>query len=99
MSTPGTLAKFTDTETLEDSLLVEDEGTLLIAATLIRPTANEGCSLGMVMRRFASLFAAAVAADSLQVDGMVKLTALPTSDPAVAGLLWNDNGAVKISAG
>ena len=29
----------------------------------------------------------------------LKATALPTSDPVVAGALWNDGGTVKISAG
>ena len=29
----------------------------------------------------------------------LKATALPTSDPTVAGALWNDGGTVKISAG
>jgi hypothetical protein len=29
----------------------------------------------------------------------LKLTALPTSDPTVAGALWNDGGTVKVSAG
>ena len=29
----------------------------------------------------------------------LKMTNLPTSDPAVAGQLWNDNGTVKVSAG
>ena len=37
---------------------------------------------------------------NLQVDGsQVDFTNLPTSDPAVAGRLWNDSGTVKISAG
>jgi hypothetical protein len=27
------------------------------------------------------------------------MTALPTSDPAVAGRLWNDAGTLKVSAG
>ena len=30
---------------------------------------------------------------------IVKLTNLPTSDPSVAGQLWNDSGTLKISAG
>ena len=34
-----------------------------------------------------------------QADGNVDFTALPTTDPAVAGRLWNDSGTVKISAG
>jgi len=44
--------------------------------------------------------------DKLKVDGhlqvtgaQIDFTALPTSDPAVAGRLWNDNNTVKISAG
>lgn len=44
--------------------------------------------------------------DKLKVDGhlevtgaQVDFTALPTSDPTVAGRLWNDSGTVKISAG
>ncbi len=37
---------------------------------------------------------------SLQVDGAsVDFTNLPTSDPAVAGRLWNDSNTLKISAG
>ena len=37
---------------------------------------------------------------NLQVDGsQVDFTNLPTSDPTVAGRLWNDSGTVKISAG
>jgi hypothetical protein len=27
------------------------------------------------------------------------MTALPTSDPTVAGRLWNDAGTLKVSAG
>jgi len=29
----------------------------------------------------------------------IDFTGLPTSDPSVAGRLWNDSGAVKVSAG
>ena len=37
---------------------------------------------------------------NLEVTGAeVDFTALPTSDPSVAGRLWNDSGAVKVSAG
>ena len=32
-------------------------------------------------------------------DGALTLTSLPTSDPTVAGQVWNDNGTLKISAG
>jgi hypothetical protein len=48
----------------------------------------------------------AVAATTLTASGAVtlsnasvKLTALPTTNPAVAGALWNDGGTVKVSAG
>lgn len=37
---------------------------------------------------------------NMQVDGsQIDFTNLPTSDPSVAGRLWNDSGTVKISAG
>lgn len=33
------------------------------------------------------------------MPGSVSMTGLPTSDPSVAGRLWNDGGTLKISAG
>jgi len=36
---------------------------------------------------------------SLSRSGNNIIASLPTSDPAVAGALWNDNGTVKVSAG
>jgi hypothetical protein len=48
----------------------------------------------------------AVVATTITASGVVSLTnasismsALPTSDPAVAGRLWNDAGTLKVSAG
>ena len=48
----------------------------------------------------------AVAATTLTASGVtsltnasISMTALPTSDPAVAGRLWNDAGTLKVSAG
>lgn len=39
-------------------------------------------------------------AGTLEVTGAnVYMTALPTVDPAEAGLLWNDGGTLKVSAG
>lgn len=32
-------------------------------------------------------------------QALVDMTGLPTSDPAIAGRLWNDSGTVKVSAG
>jgi hypothetical protein len=40
-----------------------------------------------------------VKASGSLIAATAKLTALPTSNPAVAGALWNDAGTVKISAG
>ena len=34
-----------------------------------------------------------------EIDGGLQVNALPTSDPGIAGRLWNDNGTVKVSAG
>jgi len=39
------------------------------------------------------------ACSGLSAGGTVTFSSLPTSDPAVAGQLWNDNGTVKVSAG
>tara|TARA_R100000808_G_C2155335_1_gene167538 strand:+ start:10380 stop:10730 length:351 start_codon:yes stop_codon:yes gene_type:complete len=35
----------------------------------------------------------------LHVDGTVQFDSLPTSDPGVAGQLWNSSGDLKISTG
>lgn len=40
-----------------------------------------------------------ITADDLTATGTVILSGLPTSDPAVAGQLWNDTGTLKVSAG
>ncbi len=40
-----------------------------------------------------------VANDMTVAGTVVKLTGLPTSDPASAGQLWNDSGTLKVSAG
>jgi hypothetical protein len=51
----------------------------------------------------ATILNVAVTALQDQVDAgsfpTLTVTAMPTSDPAVAGQLWNDGGTVKISAG
>ena len=51
-------------------------------------------------------FQGAVSATTVNASGavvlsnaVVSLTALPTSDPGVAGRLWNDAGTLKVSAG
>jgi hypothetical protein len=40
-----------------------------------------------------------VTATTLSASGVVILSGLPTSDPAVAGQLWNDSGVLTVSAG
>jgi len=35
----------------------------------------------------------------LEVNGGLQINALPTTDPSIAGHLWNDSGTVKVSAG
>jgi len=37
--------------------------------------------------------------EAVEITGNVDFSGLPTSDPSVAGRLWNDSGTVKISAG
>ena len=50
--------------------------------------------------RFRVLLDGAKVSGNLEVTGAeIDFTALPTSDPSVAGRLWNDSGAVKVSAG
>jgi hypothetical protein len=46
-----------------------------------------------------AIFASATIITDLTASGIVKFTGLPTSDPAVAGQLWNDTGTLKVSAG
>ena len=37
--------------------------------------------------------------EAITASGVIKFTSLPTSDPTVAGQLWNDSGTLKVSAG
>ena len=36
---------------------------------------------------------------TVKADGAILFSGVPTSNPAVAGQLWNDGGTLKISAG
>lgn len=40
-----------------------------------------------------------VLADEVEINDVVIMSALPTSDPVNAGQLWNDSGTLKVSAG
>lgn len=44
-------------------------------------------------------FGAATSVNDLTVADVVIFSGLPTSDPTVAGQLWNDTGTLKVSAG
>ena len=46
-----------------------------------------------------STFGPATSITDLTASGAVILSGLPTSDPVVAGRLWNDAGTLKVSAG
>lgn len=46
-----------------------------------------------------STFGAATSITDLTASGVVILSGLPTSDPAVAGQLWSNSGVLTVSAG
>ena len=59
-----------------------------------------GDASGNMEERFRVTLSGAKVTGNFEVTGaQVDFTALPTSDPSVAGRLWNDSGAVKVSAG
>ena len=60
----------------------------------IFPATSNTHTLGEAARRWSN-----VASVDGDFSGNMTLSNLPTSDPAVAGQLWNDSGTVKISAG
>lgn len=53
------------------------------------PEVNNTSDLGASTLRWRDLY----------LSGDISATGLPTSDPAVAGQVWNDSGTLKISAG
>lgn len=67
--------------------------------TFSGPVKSDNGFEGSVTGNVTGDVAGAVAATTLSASGDVILSALPTSDPAVAGQLWNDTGTVKVSAG
>lgn len=62
------------------------------------PVKSDNGFEGNVVGNVTGGVAGAVAATTLSASGAVTMT-LPTTDPAVAGQLWNDTGTVKVSAG
>jgi len=59
------------------------------------PIGNNNTTLGDETHRWSDIYAV-----NCSFSGsVIMMTNLPTSDPGVAGQLWNDNGTPKISAG
>jgi hypothetical protein len=65
-----------------------------------------GALTGNVTGNVTGTLTGPVAATTLTASGVVSLsnasismTALPTSNPTIAGRLWNDGGTLKVSAG
>ena len=61
---------------------------------LIRPSAGAATSEQVLVSTTQTITGAKTLSNAV-----VKMTNLPTSDPSVAGQLWNDSGTLKISAG
>lgn len=78
------------------------------AATLAAGTYNivigHGCDIpkdGNYQLNIGNLIIGAMQEGKRQatINGKLKVTDLPTSDPGEAGVLWNDGGSIKVSAG
>ena len=68
-----------------------------VVLTMDHDTFDVGTSSNNVTQAY---YGEATFKNNLQVDGSeIDFTNLPTSDPSVAGRLYNDSGTVKISAG
>ncbi|MHC4240680.1 MAG: hypothetical protein ACYSUC_13200 [Planctomycetota bacterium] len=68
--------------------------------TSLYPSSNGSIYNGWSSLRWANVYSVkSDISQLLTVGGDVSMPNLPTSDPASAGLLWNDSGTLKISAG
>ena len=81
------------------TIFIQD-GTAGTFGQFIRNGSNDltiasGSSQALIFTGTAAAFQGNLSASGAQID----FTNLPTSDPSVAGRLWNDSGTVKISAG
>ena len=81
-------------------------GTTTFSGPVVSNNGFVGDVTGNVTGNVTGTTTGPVAATTLSASGAVSLTnaaismsALPTSDPAVAGRLWNDAGTLKVSAG
>ena len=66
----------------------------------LRPLNNNAVSCGAANKRWYATYSKIIdASGDVVMAANVDCTGLPTSDPVVAGRLWNHNDTVKISAG
>ena len=80
--------------------------SLRARTTFSGPVKSDNGFEGNITGNVTGTVTGAVAATTLTASGVtsltnasISMTALPTTDPLVAGRLWNDGGALKISAG
>jgi cytoskeletal protein CcmA (bactofilin family) len=77
------------------------EETIMASTTFSGPVTSTNGFIGAVT----GAVAGAVAATTLSASGVASLTnaanviVIPTTDPGVAGAIWNDEGTLSISAG
>ncbi len=64
----------------------------LYSGRTIRPLLDNQASVGKTGQRFTNVYSY-----NGNFSGNMTLSGLPTSDPGVAGELWNDSGTVKVS--
>ena len=82
------------------NLSINCYGTLSQFGSSLQPSSDNTRYCGSPSRRWSSV--ASVDGDftgDVLMAANVDCTGLPTSDPVVAGRLWNDSGTMKISAG
>jgi hypothetical protein len=75
------------------------DGTNGTCKEIVFQNMNGDASGNMEERFRVTLSGAKVTGNFEVTDAQVDFTALPTSDPGVAGRLWNDSNTVKVSAG
>ena len=78
----------------------------MASTTFSGPVTSQNGFVGNVTGNVTGGVTGAVAATTLTASGVasftnasVSMTALPTSDPLVAGRLWNNAGVLTVSAG
>ena len=78
----------------------------MASTTFSGPVTSTNGFIGALTGNVTGTLTGPVAATTLTASGVVSLsnasismTALPTSNPTVAGRLWNDGGTLKVSAG